>query len=257
MSFATARGGVVEKARLGYLLTQEPPSAEAVAVLVADQRSDGGWPASWAHGASSLDATCFRLAQAVQIGITAEEPAIARALTFLAQRQRSDGSWEEEVQRAVAPFWVKPGDQAATLYLTANSGFWLAVLARPSAGALLAAGYLAACLSSDGHLPSFLHTHWLAGGLWWRLGQYERAEGVFRYLRKRLTADVAASNLGWLVNALHAVGVPSSHPLIEAAASLLERHQRADGSWPSEDGPDYDVHSTLEATRALRLCGRF
>ncbi len=62
---------------------------------------------------------------------------------------------------------------------------------------------------------------------------------------------------GWLINSLRAAGVPASHRLVDTAACLLERCQQEDGRWPSEDGPDRDVHSTLEAMRALRLCGRW
>src|SRR5579859_2299383 len=75
----------------------------------------------------SLDATCFRVAQAEQFGMTAKEAAIRDALTFLALRQRDDGSWEEEDHVAeLTPPWATPGDLAARLYLTANCGFWLA-----------------------------------------------------------------------------------------------------------------------------------
>jgi tagatose 1,6-diphosphate aldolase len=36
----------------------------------------------------------------------------------------------------------------------------------------------------------------------------------------------------------------------------LEQRQSPDGRWASEDGTEWDVHSTLEALWALRLCGR-
>ena len=40
-------------------------------------------------------------------------------------------------------------------------------------------------------------------------------------------------------------------------APALVPAQSPDGRWPSEDGPERDAHSTLEALRALRLCGRW
>ncbi len=260
IAFVEGRGGPVELARLKRLLTGEPGSGAAVATLLDGQRPDGGWPAFWAPHASSLDATCFRLAQAEQVGVGPEDPAVARAAAFMAERQRPDGSWEEDVRAvgATVPPWLQPGDEAAVLYLTGNCGFWLAVLGGPRAEAVRAASYLGARVGDDGQLGrSFLHTYWLAGGLWWRLGQVQPAELVFAYLCRRLGADFPASNLGWLVNSLCIAGVPSSHPLVDAAASLLELCQQGDGRWASEDGPDYDVHSTLEAMRALRLCGRW
>ncbi|MCC6192114.1 MAG: hypothetical protein IT318_24045 [Anaerolineales bacterium] len=39
--------------------------------------------------------------------------------------------------------------------------------------------------------------------------------------------------------------------------SSLDAAQSVDGRRPSEDGAGQDVHSTLEALRALRLCGRW
>lgn len=102
------------------------------------------------------------------MGLEASEPAITRAVEFLAQRQRADGNWEEDAALAsLAPPWAKPGDEFVMLYLTAICGFWLAVLVEGKERASRAASYLYPYLDvDDGRLPSFLHTHWLAGGLW-------------------------------------------------------------------------------------------
>jgi hypothetical protein len=257
VAFVRSQGNAVEQARLTHLLDDEPPAPEAVNDLLAGQRSDGGWPPFWASDYSSLDATCFRLAQAEQMGITSSETAITRAVRFLVRRQRSDGSWEEdETVASVAPPWAKPGDLSARLYLTANCGFWLAILDRTDDAALRTAGYLRTHIDRDGHLPGFPHTHWLAGGLWYRLNWRESAERVLSYLSRRLY-DLPASNLAWLITTLLDARVPASHTVVDTAASLLEQCQDHDGRWPSEDGSEWDVHATLEALRALRLCGRF
>jgi hypothetical protein len=131
----------------------------------------------------------------------------------------------------------------------------VALLGDTNNGAAKAAGYLQTHLDHDGQLPSFLHTHWLAGGLWHRLHWHESSERVFAYLGKRMN-DLAVSHLSWLITTACAAGVPTQHPLVDKAASLLEQRQREDGCWPSEDGPSQDVHATLEAMRALWLCGR-
>ncbi len=55
--------------------------------------------------------------------------------------------------------------------------------------------------------------------------------------------------------ALRSAGVPAGHAPLQRAASLLAEGQAPDGRWPSEDGAARDVHATLEALRALRLCG--
>jgi len=250
------RGNKVEQARCKYLLAQEAPSQAIISQLLAGQRDDGGWAPFWAADYSSLDATCFQLAQAEQLGINRSNAAIANAAKFLVGRQQADGSWEEDAAAvAGAPRWVKPGDVAARLYLTANCGFWLAMLGEQGS-ANRAAAYLQARLDEKGHMPSFPHTHWLAAGLWYRLNWQEPAERIARHLGRQL-AELAASNLAWLIITLRCAGVPARHTLVDQAASLLEQSQHQDGRWPSEDGADWDVHATLEALRSLRLCGRF
>ena len=256
INFIRNNGNKAEQARVNYLLTNEHPSEEVLADLFAGQRSDGGWAPFWAADYSSLDATCFRLAQAAQLDINESELAVARAVNFLAQRQSAEGSWEEDITVAdAAPSWAKPGDLSAKLYLTANCGLWLSLRGNPDDKASKAAEYLQTHLEQDGHLPSFLHTHWLAGGLWWHKLNWEASTHVFEYLRKRIN-DLAVSNLSWLITTLGSTGVPASNYLVEEAANLLEQNQHEDGYWESEDGPGSNVHTTVEAFRALWLCGR-
>lgn len=255
IQFIKKNGNEVEQARLNYVLSNERPSEEITAKLFAGQRSDGGWSPFWADDYSSLDATCFRLAQAEQLGITESEFPVMRALNFLAQRQSSDGSWEEEMKVIdSAPPWAKPGEVAAKLYLTANCGLWLALLGNLDNRAAKAAEYLQIHLDQDGHLPSFLHAHWLAGGLYHKLS-WQASIRILEYLSSRIN-DLATSNLSWLITTMCAAGVSPKHSLLEKAASLLEQNQKDDGHWESEDGSSHNVHSTLEAIRALSFCGR-
>ncbi len=255
IKFVESKGNEVEQARLSYFLAGESFPNEVIARLFARQQADGGWSPFWVDNYSSLDATCFRLAQAEQLGIAESEIAVRRAVNFLAQRQSYDGSWEEDEKITnSAPPWAKPGDLSAKLYLTANCGLWLALLGNPDNRAFKAAAYLQTHLGQDGYLPSFLHTHWLAGGLLYKL-DWQIYSRIFEYLSKRIN-DLAVSNLSWLITTLYAAGVPISHYLVVEAASLLEQSQQDDGHWESEDGSSQNVHSTLEAMRALWLCGR-
>jgi hypothetical protein len=256
VDFIRSKGSEGEQARLKYLLTNEPLSAEEAAKLLSDQRADGGWAPFWAKDYSCVDATCFRLAQAEQLGITSTNAAVQRAIDFLAGRQFPDGRWEEEQQVAdLTPFWARPGDLASTIYLTANCGQWLALVSPKKDQITRAANYLHAHLGEDGRLPGFLHSHWLAGSLWHRTGWQEPAKRVFGYLNKRIN-DLAVSNLAWLLTTLSAGGLRIDHPLVDLALDIMEQSQQDDGRWVSEDGPDQDVHTTLEALRALSISGR-
>ena len=254
VQFIRINGNEVEQARLNYVLSNERPSEEITAKLFSGQRLDGGWSPFWADSYSSLDATCFRLAQAEQLGITQSESAVMQAVNFLVQRQSAEGNWEEDIKVAdSAPSWAKPGDLSAKLYLTSNCGLWLALLGNPDNKVSKAAEYLETHLEQDGHLPSFLHTHWLAGGLYHKLN-WQASTRVFEYLSRRIN-ELATSNLSWLITTLCAAGVSPKHFLLEKAASLLEQNQKDDEYWESEDGPSQNIHTTLEAIRALSLCG--
>jgi hypothetical protein len=250
--FVREHGNAVEQARLAWLLTGEAAPPAAVDALLAGQRPDGGWAPFWAADYSGLDATCFRLSQADQLGIAPTDPRLAAAGRFLASRQQADGRWEEDPSVAeAAPPWARPGDEAAMLYLTANCGFWTAALGAELTPALRAATFLTGHLAPDGRLPGFLHTHWLAGGLWYAVGETDRAETVLATLRARL-AEMPAGNLAWLITTLARAGAPGDHPLLRQAAAALAPLQQPDGRWTGDD-PAQDVHVTLEAIRAVQL----
>jgi hypothetical protein len=257
VAFVRDHGNASEQSRLRVLLKDTRPTEEEESVILAGQRANGGWAPFWAADYSSVDATCFRLAQAEQGGVHPEHEAIQRGVRFLRDRQRPDGSWEEAATLAESsPPWATPGDLAARLYLTANSAYWLAKHLSQDAAAIRGADVLRAHLDENGQMPTFLHAHWLAAGAWYRLGQRELAERVLTTLPDRLDATTPASSLSWLITCLRTVEVPADQPAIMKALSLLEACQRADGVWTSEDGPAADAHTTLEALRALHLCGR-
>lgn len=254
IEFIKSNGSEPEKARLQYLLYGTKPTSYAIAALAEGQQVDGGWSAHWNAGYSSLDATCYCLAQAEQMGLDKTDSIILRAVEFLKSRQRSDGSWEEDPRVGhLAPVWARPGDLSSRLYLTANCGWWIAYFEPGAEEALKASQHLQQHLYPDGRLPSFLHTHWLATALWQVNNHTAAAELAIRYLSRHLN-DLSASNLAWMCLTLLLSGLSKDHPLIEEAVTRIRNQQCADGRWESEDGPDFDVHTTLEAMRVIRLC---
>jgi hypothetical protein len=239
-----------------------PPSDEVKRTIFDGQRPDSGWAPFWAPDYSSLDATCFRLAQAELAWIGKYSPEFGSALDFLRARQRPDGSWEEdESVRELAPPWAKPGDLAARLYLTANCGWWLINAAAYDGAsytgeAARAGAYLVRHLALDGSLPSFLQTYWLAAALWIRLNWppppvSALARRALDHLASLLDNTVPGGALGWMVTTLAPLGVAPEHPAVAKALALLAEQQRADGGWTSEDGPDRDAYVTAQALMAL------
>ncbi|MCB8981895.1 MAG: hypothetical protein H6657_31195 [Ardenticatenaceae bacterium] len=246
--FVQQNGSDVELARLRYLLHGERPSANIVQQLFGGQQEDGGFAPFWAQGYSSIDATCYRLAQAEQLGLDTNTSEIVDALRFLLWRQAADGRFTEHISVAdSAPPWAAPGDLAAELYLTANAGFWLAFWHFTSA-AEEAGRFLARHLDEAHHqLPSFTQAQWLACGLAWKLGQDELVDHLASHLYAQLPGS--AGELTWMLVTLNSIGFPADRGVILAGAVRLARMQAEDGRFPNDEGQD--VHTTLEALRAL------
>lgn len=255
VAFVHEHGDEFDRARLalhfgeGSLLSDEQEQR-----FLAGQHADGGWTPFWAPDYSSLDATCYRLAQGEGLRIGFWNPAFARAIAFLRSRQRQDGSWEEdEAVSKLAPPWARPGELASRLYITANCGWLLSntsTFAGPDTDGQRAGAFLEQYVTDDGSLPSFRHAHWLAAGLWIRVGRDDLAHRVLNYLATQMSDEVPASSLAWMLTTLGGLDISPDHPLAQKATTLLMSQQRADGSWASEDGPDRDPYVTADA-----LCG--
>lgn len=249
IQFVQQNGNAIEQARLRYLLNGERPSANIIQQLFNGQREDGGFAPFWAPDYSSIDATCYRLAQAEQLGLHSAEPAVVDAVRFLLLRQGEDGRFAEDPSMAnSAPPWAAPGSLAAVLYLTANAGYWLAFFGFTNE-ARQSASFLASHLDPKTHkLPSFAQTHWLTCGLAWKLGQDELVNHLASHLYAQLPG--VASELAWMLTTLHSAQFPTDSGIVVTGSVQLAGMQAADGSFPSDEGQD--VHTTLEALRALR-----
>jgi len=246
--FVKQNGNEIEQARLRYLLHGERPSPIIIQQLFNGQREDGGFAPFWAPNYSSIDATCYRLAQAEQLGLGATKLAVANAVRFLLLRQGENGRFSEDPSVAnSAPPWAAPGDLAAELYLTANAGFWLAFFGYVEA-AEQSANFLTSHLDADRHkLPSFAQAQWLACGLAWQLGVLEMVDHLSSYLYANLPHT--ASELAWMLGTLQGVNLSRGPSVIMVGALRLAQRQEADGRFPSDEGQD--VHTTLEALRVF------
>lgn len=171
IDFVRSHGTSVEQARLNLLLGSHEGISEAINELGQGQRPDGGWAPFWAEDRSSVDATCYRLAQCEQLGPT-KHTMIQKAVAFLVSRQRPNGAVEEQLDLAsLAPPWAVPGDLAAQIYLTANAGYWIRYDQPESPALSSIQQFLMSHVSPQGKVPSFLHTHWLTAGLLFGLGR--------------------------------------------------------------------------------------
>jgi prenyltransferase/squalene oxidase-like repeat protein len=260
IGYVVAHGDPVERARLAYLRTGAPAPPHVIERITEGQRPGGGWPPSGEAVVASVDATCFRLGELDDLG-GLRGPAVDRALSWLARQQRDDGTWQEDPALAdEAPPWAMPGDPEATLYLTSVAGFWLTVAeveahpyheepGRFESTLAAAARYVVGQLRPDGTWPSFLAAGWHAAGLLHeQLFFYESAR-VQLVLGDRL-GDMSPADVASMAAALRRVKL-GDDSLLQSARKRLSETQRSDGGWDSEEGPIFDVNTTLIALRAV------
>jgi Prenyltransferase and squalene oxidase repeat len=254
IGYVVAHGDPVDRARLSRLRTSIRPPSEILDKVELGQMANGGWPATGAGDVASVDATCFRLGEIDDLG-GLDRPAAQRALRWLASRQRPDGMWEEDESLAgSAPPWAQPGDEEARLYLTTNAGFWLTAGGDENeyaATVARATEAFRASLRPDGTWPSFLATGWLGAALLYRLGWFYEAAQIQVNLADRVP-EMSATDCAWMISALRRAGISAEDHLIVAARNRLSETQRTDGGWESDEGEEFDVHTTLTALRALK-----
>ncbi len=266
IGFVVAHGDAVDRARLSRLRTGAPVPSDVLDAAESGPAPGGGWPAVLDGEVASIDATCFRLAELDDLGALGR-PAARHALDWLAARQLPDGGWDEDPSLAgLAPEWATPGDPEARLYQTANAGFWLTVagLDARAAGPLdhrvggayagvvqAAAQALAAQLAPDGSWPSFLPAGWLAAAVLHRQQMYYESARIQAVLADRIPR-MSPADVAWLAATLRRVDVGEEQWLLVSARRRLAETQRSDGGWDSDDGHQFDVHTTLRAIRACR-----
>jgi hypothetical protein len=258
--YVVANGDPVERARLACLRTGAPPPPHILERIAEGQRPSGGWPPSGESVVASVDATCFRLGELDDLG-GLRGPAVNRALTWLARQQREDGTWQEDPSLAAeAPAWAVPGDPEATLYLTSVAGFWLTVAeleahpyheepGRFDATLAAAARYVVGQLRPDGTWPSFLAVGWHAAGLLHEALFFYESARVQLVLGDRLP-DMSPADVASMAAALRRVKLGDDW-LLQSARERLGETQRGDGGWDSDEGPLFDVNTTLTALRAV------
>jgi hypothetical protein len=250
VNFVQLHASPLEQARLAFLLERIHPSPALIEPIFAEQQSDGGWAPFWARNYSSLDATCYRLAQLEPFGLIPTASA-QQALDFLAQRQQTDGSWQENPPGdVVLPAWLDPTEPATTLYLTANCGLWLILHPGAASQCQRSAAYLQAYLHPI-EIIALPHIAWLSAALWYACEQREQTEQMLHQLALQYP-QLSASALTWAMTSLHLAGIPIDHWFMTRSKEQLGVLQRADGGWSSDDGAERDVHVTLEVIRLMR-----
>lgn len=250
--FVESNGGELQRARLDYILHQNPAPPGVIASLLKFQLADGSFtrprPASLA---GSINETLNALWRMEELGLM-KSVASELACRYLISRQSGNGSWQEAPGNAT-PLQSYTQDPLFGCYLSAYSAYFLALSGFGTTPVLeKAARYLAGIQRSAGNFTGFLHTTWLAcSALLLINGRNDkRAKKGLLYLKNLEFKDWDSSQVAWALSCLGNAGITVKHPFISAGLAELEANQFEDGSWISEDGEGYEVEATLASIKA-------
>jgi squalene cyclase len=109
----------------------------------------------------------------------------------------------------------------------------------------------------SGRFYGFRHTTWIAVGAFAMAGEGYAGivERGLDALLAILPAEWEDSQLAWALDCLYTAGVPFSHSFVQQSLAELVNRQAQDGSWASEDGPEFAASATLEAIKVLKHFG--
>lgn len=257
-AFVLAQGGSREKARLEGIFGATGPDREVVKGLEQLQNPDGGFPLGQQAGnPSSIDTTCYILAQLREMPPLGGAPMASRAVAFLRRHQQPEGFWQESPPvAAMAPQWAQ-GDTASLAYLTANAAYTILTM-EPDHMDPITRGDLwlrRALAQEKAGQTAYAQTLALSWALWYRLngpGGREVSWG-FHQLSER---SLAAPELAWWLALALEVGAGGRFLLpLATGLSRLAAMQQEDGSWPAEES--FALESTLTALRVFQGFGVF
>jgi squalene cyclase len=258
VSFIEENGTDLEKARMRHILYGAKPEPDIVQPFIELQNADGGFPFGPAQGnPSTLNNTHVALLRLDELGML-DSATADRAFGYILKTQRDDGGWDEDA--AIAgygpPPWARPGALEARVYLSSQSAFWLAVGGyRSHPGFHKALDFLRAHQKESGRFQGFLHSTWIATGVFLMAGSSQYAEIARKGLEALATEPLSGwvdSQISWALHCLGAAGLPKGNPFVEKGLTELAQRRSIDGRWISEDGEGRTVGAVIETLKVLK-----
>jgi hypothetical protein len=260
LEYVDQHGNIQDKGRLLFVLMGEAPPIHITRPLLDKQNIDGGFPSRpRGENPSSVDSTLTALWQLNDVGLLNSTDA-HRALSFLANIQQEDGRWDENPDLPLhdLPPWIVPGQEATQIYLTAYASYWLGLTDfSPKKWFLKGLQYLATQQSSNGKIPGYLHSQWIATGAFLLAeGEFRKAADLsIKYMEERPLSEWEDSQISWALDCFGTAGLTADHPFVQSLLSELAERQEPAGSWASEDGPAYAVSATISSLKAFKIFG--
>ncbi len=261
VAFVTARGDPIQIGRMSSILWGQKQSSTAIKRLYEMQNEDGGYSIE-KGGISTVCSTLNVMSWLDDLRIK-EGTLVDGAVRFLKMHQKSDSGWDEveAVKTTNPPPFMTPGENRTRTWLTACCAHWLTRFGcvEPPGSKGCPASFLLKQRERSGLLKGYLRATWDALVLFsYNPGpdSTEFKETLEAIESAYTPSECEGSNLAWLLTCLKHSDLPSSHPLVGRVIQDLAAHQRAEGSWSSEDGEKFAVNATVDALRALRSYGK-
>jgi hypothetical protein len=261
VSFVQRCGSPIERARLAAIIWDKAPPQDVLDELAAVQNPDGGLAFRLRPGqVSSVGNTAFALQWLDDMKVR-RGPIVESACRFLLDQQQVDGGWDEaEAIRVLnPPEWREPGRIEARVWLTAYCAHVLIRHGRAEVtGTGCPARFLLAHCDDTGRLAGYLRATWIALPMFalYPGRDTEPFRQALSVVQEHYAADWDSSCVAWLLRCLSDAGLPAETALVARCLADLEKKQRPDGSWGSEDGEEHAAGATVEALRALRAYRR-
>jgi squalene cyclase len=260
ITFIEAKGTSLEKARLDCILHGTNPQKDVTQGFIELQNTDGGFPFGMRKGnLSTINETTVALWWMEELDLLTSSTA-KQSFAYLLATQQPDGSWDEDPRVAYyeLPPWIRLDDPRTKLYLSAYATYWLAVGGNTNLPAFRKAiHYLIRNQDQSGNFFGYLHTTWIATGVFLMMGERYSAiasHGI-QALSDRAPAEWDDSQIAWALDCLSRGGLPKSHPFVEACLGELFCRQKPDGSWASEDGEAFALGATIQVLKVLKRYG--
>jgi hypothetical protein len=244
--YIQGHGGPFDLGRFSALLAATNRKSEQTGISIAPeppQNIDGGWPAAWSEGASSLDATCHMLDLLSDFSSPPPAVDIPAAIAFLTSTQLDDGTWREGPSHRT-PDALMPGSAAARVYLTGSCARTLIAYSGPQRAIEQAAQALEWSLDPHGRLPGPMVAHWLAARVLRETGRELTARRLLDVVG-RVFDQLEPAELAWFGSET----VPGDR-WTKRIAQRLAASQEPDGSWIDESG-NPSVPLSITACRVL------
>ncbi|HSB67548.1 MAG TPA: prenyltransferase/squalene oxidase repeat-containing protein [Anaerolineales bacterium] len=260
IAFIESRGSELEIVRLHCILYGGRAPKSLVQDLNNLQNADGGFPFGMHPGnLSTINETTMALWWLEELDLLIS-PIAHFAFDYLICTQQADGYWDEDPRLAEykLPPWIRLGDVYSQLYLTAYVAYWLAAVNKTSQPAFRKAlNFLIRNQDETGRFLGYLHTTWIATAVFLMVGKRYSviASKGLKMLSDRRLSEWEDSQLAWALDCLSKAGLPKNEPFISAGLNELNRRQKMDGSWASEDGEASSVSATIQALKVLRRYG--